>query len=201
VALARIALDMHALYGPVAIAVLGTAEVVLTFTYFVLLDAAVRWLAARRPHGVSIYDRAFWRHERYWKVAEDSYFPLLNGTPMKAGLWRALGVRVGRRLYDDGAMLTERKFVTIGHNVMLNERSVIQCHSQENDAFKSDDVVIGSDVTIGVGAFVHYGTNLGDGAVLEADSFLMKGEELPPHTRWGGNPTTELAPVRPLARL
>jgi acetyltransferase-like isoleucine patch superfamily enzyme len=85
--------------------------------------------------------------------------------------------------------------------VMLNERSVVQCHSQENDAFKSDHVVIGSDVTVGVGAFVHYGTNLGDGAVLEADSFLMKGEELPPHTRWGGNPATELAPNRPLARL
>ena len=201
VLLARIALDMHALYGPVAIAVLGTAEVLLTFGYFVLLDAAVRWLAARRPEGVSIYDRAFWRHERYWKVAEDSYFPLLNGTPMKSGLWRALGVRVGRRLYDDGCMLTERSFVSIGHNVMLNERSVVQCHSQENDAFKSDDVVIGSDVTVGVGAFVHYGTNLGDGAVLEADSFLMKGEELPPHTRWGGNPATELAPIRPLARL
>ena len=200
VLLARIGLDMHGLYGPVAIAALGTSEVLLTFVYFVMLDAAVRWLAARRPQGVSIYDRAFWRHERYWKVAEDSYFPLLNGTPMKAGLWRALGVRVGRRLFDDGCMMTERKFVDIGNNVMLNERTVVQCHSQENDAFKSDHVTIGSDVTVGVGAFVHYGTNLGNGAVLEADSFLMKGEELPPHTRWGGNPATELAPIRPLVQ-
>ena len=195
VLLARVAIDLHPQFGAPVIAVLGAAELLLTFTYFILLDAAVRWLSARRPEGVSIYDRAFWRHERYWKVAEDSYFQLLNGTPFKRGMWRLLGVRVGRRLYDDGAMLTERSFVTIGDDCMLNERTVIQCHSQENDAFKSDLVTIGSGVTLGVGAFVHYGTSLGDGSTLEADSFLMKGEEMPQHTRWGGNPATELAAI------
>jgi acetyltransferase-like isoleucine patch superfamily enzyme len=52
--------------------------------------------------------------------------------------------------------------------------------------------VIGNGVTVGVGGFVHYGTRLGDGSVLDADSFLMKGEEIPPRTRWGGNPAVEL---------
>jgi acetyltransferase-like isoleucine patch superfamily enzyme len=31
---------------------------------------------------------------------------------------------------------------------------------------------------------------IGDGAVLAPDSFLMKGEEIPPHERWGGNPAS-----------
>ncbi|MDN5861391.1 MAG: peptide synthetase, partial [Pseudonocardia sp.] len=198
--LARIALDLHPQFGAATIAALGAAELVLTFGYFILLDAAVRWLSALRPQGVSIYDHAFWRHERYWKIAEDTYFTLLNGTPLKSGMWRALGVRVGRRLYDDGVMLTERTFVAIGDNCMLNERTVVQCHSQENDAFKSDRVTIGSGVTLGVGAFVHYGTELGNGSTLEADSFLMKGEEMAPHTRWGGNPAVELPPHRPLTQ-
>ena len=192
VLLVRIALELYPQYGKPMIAALGGAELLLTFVYFVLLDSAVRWLAALRPQGVSIYDRGFWRHERYWKVTADSYFQLLNGTPFKAGLWRTLGVRVGRRLFDDGCMLTERVFLTIGDDCVLNERTVVQCHSQENDAFKSDRVVIGSGVTVGVGGFVHYGTRLGDGSVLEADSFLMKGEETSPNTRWGGNPASEL---------
>jgi acetyltransferase-like isoleucine patch superfamily enzyme len=38
---------------------------------------------------------------------------------------------------------------------------------------------------------VHYGVSIGDGAVLEADSFLMKGEEIPAYQRWGGNPATD----------
>ncbi len=33
---------------------------------------------------------------------------------------------------------------------------------------------------------------MGDGAVLDADSFLMKGEQLAPGTRWQGNPATEI---------
>jgi hypothetical protein len=33
---------------------------------------------------------------------------------------------------------------------------------------------------------------MGDGAVLAADSFLMKGEEVPANARWGGNPATEM---------
>ena len=35
---------------------------------------------------------------------------------------------------------------------------------------------------------VHYGVTMGDGAVLAADSFLMKGEQIPAHESWGGNP-------------
>ena len=58
---------------------------------------------------------------------------------------------------------------------------------------------------LGVGALVHYGVTMGDGAVLAPDSFLMKGEEVPPHARWGGNParempgSTRVSPARPHA--
>ena len=75
---------------------------------------------------------------------------------------------------------------------MLNAGSKVQCHSQEDGAFKSDHTVIGADCTLGVGAFVHYGVTMGDGAVLDPDSFLMKGESVPPATRWGGNPATAI---------
>ena len=68
----------------------------------------------------------------------------------------------------------------------------MQCHSQEDGTFKSDRSTIGAGCTLGVGAFVHYGVTMGDGAVLAADSFLMKGEEIPPHARWAGNPATEI---------
>jgi non-ribosomal peptide synthetase-like protein len=115
-----------------------------------------------------------------------------DGTPFKSVIWRLLGVRVGKRLFDDGCALPERSLVTIGDDVTLNVHSKIQCHSQEDGAFKSDRISIGSGATLGIGAFVMYGAAMGDGAVLEPDSFLMKGEDVPPHARWGGNPATEL---------
>jgi acetyltransferase-like isoleucine patch superfamily enzyme len=33
---------------------------------------------------------------------------------------------------------------------------------------------------------------MGDGSALAADSFLMKGENVPPGARWGGNPAREM---------
>ena len=100
--------------------------------------------------------------------------------------------RIGRRVFDDGCCLTERTFTTIGDDCTLNAGSVIQCHSQEDGGFKSDRTAIGAGCTLGVGAFVHYGVTMGDGAVLAPDSFLMKGEEMPPHAVWGGNPAREM---------
>ena len=135
----------------------------------------------------------FWWHERLWKVPSDAYLQVFNGTPFKNVIWRLLGVKLGRGVFDDGCYLTERTLVSIGDHAMLNAGSKVQCHSQEDGAFKSGYTVIGADCTLGVGAFVHYGVTLGDGAMLDPDSFLMKGETVPPAARWGGNPATAVA--------
>jgi acetyltransferase-like isoleucine patch superfamily enzyme len=75
---------------------------------------------------------------------------------------------------------------------VFNQLSRIQGHSLEDGTFKSDHSTLGAGVTIGVGAVVHYGVTMGDGSSLAADSFLMKGEYVPAHARWGGNPAREL---------
>ena len=88
--------------------------------------------------------------------------------------------------------MTERTLVVIGDDCTFNAGGGIQSHSQEDGAFKSDITTIGAGCTLGVGAFVHYGVTIGDGAVLAPDSFLMKGEDVPPHAHWGGNPAREM---------
>ena len=88
--------------------------------------------------------------------------------------------------------MSERTLVTIGDDCALNNGSKIQCHSQEDATFKSDHTTLGSGCSIGIGALVHYGVTMGHDSVLAADSFLMKGEEVPAHARWGGNPAREM---------
>ena len=117
-----------------------------------------------------------------------AYIQMFSGTPFKSVIWRLLGVRVGRRVLDDGCSIVERTLVRIGSECTLNAGSILQGHSLEDGTFKSGYITVGPRCTIGTGAFVHYGVNLGDGAVLDADSFLMKGEHVPPGSRWHGNP-------------
>ena len=100
-------------------------------------------------------------------------------------------MRIGRRVFDDGCAIPEKTLVHIGDDVALNAGSVLQAHSLEDGAFKSDHIVIGPGATVGPRAFVHYGVTLHEGAVLDADAFLMKGQEVPPYTRWRGNPAAE----------
>ncbi len=75
----------------------------------------------------------------------------------------------------------------------LNMGAELQGHSLENGMFKSGRIEIGSGATVGVAALVHYGTKMGGGSVLEADSFLLKGSDLEPGSRWRGNPADECA--------
>ncbi|MFE3518549.1 Pls/PosA family non-ribosomal peptide synthetase [Streptomyces sp. NPDC059166] len=194
------AAELYTSVGATAVA-LGNVLVVLTSAaYFVAVERVVTALHPPGPLFCSIYDPRFWQRERYWKVPSETYLRAFDGTPFKTLLWRLLGVRVGRRVFDDGCALTERRMVTIGDGATLNAGSVVQCHSQEDGAFKSDASVIGAGCTLGVGAFVHYGVAVGDGASLAADSFLMKGETVPPHTFWGGNPARHIGRATPGAR-
>ncbi|MGW3626147.1 Pls/PosA family non-ribosomal peptide synthetase [Streptomyces sp. NPDC000880] len=185
------AVDLYGAFGQVMIAASLALALGFTAVYFVLVERAIAAFRALRPQLCSIYDPNFWLHERLWKVPVE-YFNVFNGTPFKNVIWRLLGVRLGRRVFDDGCILTERTLITIGNDCTLNVGSKIQCHSQEDGTFKSDRSTIGAGCTLGVGAHVHYGVAVGDGAVLAPDSFLMKGEEIPQHARWGGNPATEM---------
>jgi non-ribosomal peptide synthetase-like protein len=182
------AIDLWVSTGVLVFALSTVGIFVLSVAYNVLIEQLIRPLQGLRPQGCSIYDRTFWRHERFWKLSNNNYLNIFNGTPFKVVLWRLAGMRVGCRVFDDGFRAPERTFATIGDDCTLNTDSVIQCHSQEDGGFKSDRTEIGAGCTLGVSAWVHYGVTMGDGTVLDASSFLMKGEEVPPHELWSGNP-------------
>ncbi|MBA4864612.1 peptide synthetase [Streptomyces sp. PSKA54] len=194
--------DLYDFFGQVLIAAFLVFSLAFTPVYFALVERAIVAFRGLQPQLCSIYDPYFWWHERLWKVP-DEWLNVFNGTPFKNVIWRLLGVRLGRRVFDDGCYLTERMLTTIGDDCTLNAGSKIQCHSQEDGTFKSDRSTIGDGCTLGVGSHVHYGVTMGDGAVLAPDSFLMKGEEVPQHARWGGNPAAEMrdVPSRPPALM
>jgi non-ribosomal peptide synthetase-like protein len=196
--IAVVTIDHHGRWGPAIVVVGVVGALLFTAGWYLLIERIFR---SRPPEACSIYDRAFWRHERYWKVPAMAYVGVFNGTPMKSLLWRAMGVRVGRRVFDDGCWLTERISVTLGDDTTLNEGSILQSHSLEDGVFKSGFVRLGAGVTVCTVAFAHYGVTIGDRAFLAPDSFLMKGESVGADERWGGNPARLLSARRPPASL
>jgi UDP-3-O-[3-hydroxymyristoyl] glucosamine N-acyltransferase len=124
--------------------------------------------------------------------------PGFNGTPFKPVIWRMLGVKVGKRLYDAGANIPEKTLVAIGDDCAFNEGATIQGHSMEDGAFKSDYIVLGNRCSLGVDSWVNYGVTMQDGSSLGADALLMKGEDVPEDATYTGNPAREVtSPVAP----
>jgi non-ribosomal peptide synthetase-like protein len=193
--LGLVAADLYHGLGEWAIAAAMVLTFLFSICYFIFVDRAVTLFRTLQPKFCSIYDLPFWRHERFWKVPAMMYVQMFNGTPFKNTIWRLLGVRIGRRVFDDGCWLTERSLVSIGDDSTLNAGSTIQSHSLEDGTFKSDHINIGSGCTVGINAFIHYGVTMGDGATLDADAFLMKGEEIAAHAWWRGNPAHEIRDV------
>ncbi|MBD1543531.1 peptide synthetase, partial [Arthrobacter sp. IA7] len=186
------ALELSDQFGFLALSASFVVMLVVGLLVPIGIERLVTGFRPLQPRLCSIYHPHFWSHERYWKLmAESRYTAILNGTPFKPLFWRLLGMRIGSRVFDDGCGVSERTLVTIGSNCTLNNGTTIQSHSQEDGMFKSDHIVIGDDVTLGVGAFVHYGMTIEDRVVVAADSFVMKGTTLAAGSLWAGNPAEE----------
>ena len=173
-------------------ALLFALSAVVAAVYYALVERFLEAIGPPPPPICSIYDPGFWWVERVWKLHPINFLHIFDGTPFKSMLWRLIGVRFGRRVFDDGVYISEPTLTAVGDECVFNHRSIIQCDSQEDGTYKSGPTTVGSRCTLGVGAFVHYGVTMGHGSSLAPDSFLMKGEEVPAHAQWGGNPAREL---------
>jgi len=182
------ALGYYDSYGVFALFVATVAITSASIVFFVLLERASLRFKRLTPKIVTIYDPYFWSHERHWKLSESPITRLFSGTPFRPMMLRAMGMKIGRKVFDCSRSITERTLTEVGDYANLNEGSVLQAHSLEEGVFKSDYIRLGHGCTLGAGAFVHYGVTMGDRVVLDADSFLMKGETLDAHTGWRGNP-------------
>jgi non-ribosomal peptide synthetase-like protein len=193
-----VAAEYFRVFGAFALLAPTLVFLVFDILLMVLIERASTGFRRLVPTFCSIYDLRFWRHERFWKMMGGNPV-FLAGTPFRSVVWRMLGVRVGKCLYDEGMDIPEKTIVSIGDHATLNGGSIIQCHSLEDGVFKMDGTTVRDGVTVGVGAFIHYGITLEDGAEVEADSFLMKGTEVPPGGRYGGNPARQLSALKPAA--
>ena len=150
-----------------------------------LIERASLGFQRLEPKLASIYDPYFWFHERHWKLSDSPITSLFAGTPFRNIMMRAIGMKVGKMVFDCSQSITERTLTEVGDYANLNEGSVLQAHSLEEGVFKSDHIRMGSGCSIGPGAFVHYG-------VMHGRSCRARRRLLPDEGR-GARPAHRLA--------
>ena len=160
----------------------------------VLFLIALKWtiIGRYRPGERPLWSTFVWRNELVNAVHEhlsnDWIAGILQGTPFLCWIFRALGARIGRRVYLETTDITEHDLVSIGDDVCVNADATLQTHLFEDRVMKMSTVDVGDRCTIGALALVLYDTRMEADSNLNSLSLLMKGETLPAGTRWEGIP-------------
>jgi non-ribosomal peptide synthetase-like protein len=116
----------------------------------------------------------------------------MMGTPFFSWYLRMFGCRVGKHAFIQTTYFSEFDLVDIGDYVALNYGVVVQNHLFEDRIMKSSYLKIGDECSVGNMSVILYDTEMKRGAVIDSLSLLMKGETLPPDTRWIGIPTQQI---------
>lgn len=172
-----------------AVAAAGLASVVVTKKALI---------GTFRPIVKPLWSMFVWLNEvvngTYESVAAPLLLPLL-GTPYCAPWLRLLGCQIGRHVYLETTLFSEFDLVHIGDYAALNVGAVIQNHLFEDRIMKASVLEIGDECSVGNMAVVLYDTEMQTGSSIGPLSLLMKGETLPPGTRWLGIPTAQIPPT------
>ena len=119
---------------------------------------------------------------------------LFRGTPIWSAYLRLSGGRVGRRVYVNSLALSDHNLLELGDDVVIGEDVHLSGHTVEAGVVRTGRVVVGHDVTIGLGSVVGIGVTIGPNAQVGAMSLVPK------HTKLAGGAVYVGVPATPIDR-
>jgi non-ribosomal peptide synthetase-like protein len=134
-ALSLTAVDFFGAFAEYALAAFFVLGLAVTTGYYALVERALVKFGRMQPQYCSIYDPYFWWHERWWKAVPYIHLFAFSGTPFMNVVSRLRGAQVGRRVFNDGCVMTEPTLIAIGDESTFNLGNILQCHSQEDGTF------------------------------------------------------------------
>jgi non-ribosomal peptide synthetase-like protein len=121
-------------------------------------------------------------------VAAPWFARAASGTPVM-NLWlRALGANIGRGVWCETYWLPEADLVTLAKGSTVNRGCVVQTHLFHDRIMRMDTVVLEPGATLGPHCVALPAASLGAGSTVGPASLVMRGDQVPPSTRWQGNP-------------
>jgi len=189
-ALAGIATDV----GYAAAALLSGIVLLIAGAVAGASAVAAKWLVVGRIEKVEhpLWSSFVWRNEVSDAFVETVAAPWFaraaTGTPVLNVWLRALGAKIGRGVWCESYWLPEADLVTLGDGATVERGCVVQTHLFHDRIMAMDTVTIGEGATLGPHCVALPAAGIGAGATVGPASLVMRGDTVPPSTRWQGNP-------------
>jgi non-ribosomal peptide synthetase-like protein len=104
-------------------------------------------------------------------------------------LWlRSLGASIGHGVWCETYWLPEADLVRLGDGATVNRGCVVQTHLFHDRIMSLDTVTLQAGSTIGPHGVILPAAVIGTSATVGPASLVMRGETVPAHSRWRGNP-------------
>jgi non-ribosomal peptide synthetase-like protein len=191
---------LAASYGFVVAALLVGVTLAGAGVLAAAITTAAKWAllgriaAGNRP----LWSSFVWRNEladNFVEVLAAPWFAeaWLGTAPLN--LWlRSLGASIGRGVWCDTYWLPEADLVHLGDGASVNRGCVLQTHLFHDRVMSIDMVVLRDGATLGPHGVVLPAATVGENTTVGPASLVMRGESVPPRTRWFGNPIAAWSP-------
>lgn len=114
------------------------------------------------------------------------------GTPLMSVYLRAMGARVGSDVWCETLALTEFDLVELGDGAVVNRFACVETHLFHDRLMRIGPTTLRPGATLGPSSAVLPDTVLGTRCSVGGRSVVLRGEELPPGTRWHGAPVVSV---------
>ncbi|MBU6376637.1 MAG: hypothetical protein KGQ59_11615 [Bdellovibrionales bacterium] len=121
-----------------------------------------------------------------------SFLEFVTPTVYQQIFYRLMGMKLGSGVYINSTAVVDPSLIEMGDHVTIGGTASIMAHYSQGGFLVISPVKIGARATIGLRAVLMGGVEVGEGAKVLANSFVLPNTKIPAGETWGGIPA---APV------
>ena len=165
-----------------------------------LVACVAKWVVVGpiRPSEHPLWSSFVWRNELSDAFVETVAAPWFanaaTGTPALTLWLRSLGAKIGKGVWCESYWLPEADLVELGDGANVQRGCVVQTHLFHDRVMAIDHVRIGAGATLGPHCVALPASGVGESATVGPASLIMRGDVVPAHTTWQGNPIAPWTP-------
>jgi non-ribosomal peptide synthetase-like protein len=165
------------------------------------VTTVAKWLLVGRFRAVEhpLWSSFVWRNEladTFVEMVGVPWFAQAASGTAALNLWlRTLGASIGPGVWCETYWLPEADLVRLGDGASVNRGCVLQTHLFHDRIMSMDTVTLEHGATLGPHSVILPAASIGAASTVGPASLVLRGEAIPPGTRWAGNPTAPW-PVR-----